>query len=51
MSTKQESVSEATFKKWSFSSVFNFICENVELQQQHANTVHWLYAHQMKSFL
>ena len=28
MSTKQESVSGATFKTWSFSSVFNFGCKD-----------------------
>ena len=28
MSTKQESVSGATFKAWSFSSVFNFVCKD-----------------------
>ena len=29
MSTKQESVSGATFKAWPFSSVFNFACKDV----------------------
>ena len=28
MSTKQESVSGATFKAWPFSSVFNFVCKD-----------------------
>ena len=28
MTTKQESVSGATFKAWSFSSIFNFGCKD-----------------------
>ena len=31
MSTKQESVSGATFKAWPFSSVFNFACKDVRV--------------------
>ena len=43
MSTKQESISGATFQAWLFSFVFNFGCkEMVELPQQHANTAYWL---------
>ena len=43
MSTKQEIVSDATFKAWPFSPNFNLAVKMVQLLQQHANTtVHWL---------
>ena len=31
MSTKQESVSRATFKAWPFSSIFNFACKDIRV--------------------
>ena len=43
VSLKQESVSDAAFKIWPFSSNFNFAYKMVESPQQHASTtVHWL---------
>ena len=38
ISIKQESVSDAAFKAWLFSSNFNLAYKMVELPQQHANT-------------
>ena len=43
MSTKQDIISDAPFKAWSFSSDFNFTCKNGLVTQQHADTtVYWL---------